>query len=100
MNINQIKNIIKTNLISIFNENDIKNITINDETEIFGSKSNINSLQLVNLIVIIEAEVLKQTGKEIIVVDDDAVISDESPFQTIQSLSEFVYKKVLESITA
>ena len=53
-----------------------------------------------NLIVIIEAEVLKQTGKEIIVVDGDAVISDESPFQTIQSLSEFVYKKVLESITA
>ena len=100
MNINQIKNIIKTNLISIFNENDIKNITINDDTEIFGSKSTIDSLQLVNLIVIIEAEVLKQTGKEIIVVDDDAVISDESPFQTIQSLSEFVYKKVLESITA
>ena len=100
MNINQIKNIIKTNLISIFNENDIKNITINDDTEIFGSKSTIDSLQLVNLIVIIEAEVLKQTGKEIIVVDDDVVISDESPFQTIQSLSEFVYKKVSESITA
>ena len=94
MNINQIKNIIKTNLISIFNENDIKNITINDETEIFGSKSTIDSLQLVNLIVSIETEVLKHTGEEIIIVDDEAIILGNSPFQTVQSLSEFVYKKI------
>ena len=100
MDTNQIKDIIKTNLNSIFIENDIKDISINDETEIFGSKSTIDSLQLVNLIVKIEDEILKLTGKEIIVVDDDTVISEDSPFQTIQSLSEFVYKKVLESITA
>ena len=51
MDINQIKNIIKSSIKSVFEQDDIQNIVITDETEIFGSKSIIDSLQLVNLIV-------------------------------------------------
>ena len=94
MDINQIKNIIKSSIKSVFEQDDIQNIVITDETEIFGSKSIIDSLQLVNLIVKIETEVFEQIGEEIIVVDDDAIIAENSPFETIQSLSEFVYKKI------
>ena len=94
MDLDQIKNVIKNNLKSVFEENDIQNVTINDETEIFGTKSVIDSLQLVNLIVKIETELYDQTGEEIIVVDDEAIIGGNSPFQTIQSLAEFVHKKV------
>ena len=94
MDLNQIKDIIKSSIKSVFEQDDIQNIVINDETEIFGSKSIIDSLQLVNLIVKIEAEVFEQIGEEIIVVDDDAIIAENSPFETIQSLSEFVYKKI------
>ena len=94
MDLDQIKNVIKNNLKSVFEENDIQNVTINDETEIFGTKSVIDSLQLVNLIVKIETELYNQTGKEIIVVDDEAIILGNSPFQTVKSLSSFVFGKV------
>mgnify|MGYP001412868385 CR=1 FL=1 len=94
MDLNQIKDIIKSSIKSVFEQDDIQNIVITDETEIFGSKSIIDSLQLVNLIIKIEAEVFEQIGEEIIVVDDDAIIAENSPFETIQSLSEFVYKKI------
>ena len=97
MDLDQIKNVIKNNLKSVFEENDIQNVTINDETEIFGTKSVIDSLQLVNLIVKIETELYNQTGDEIIVVDDEAIIIGNSPFQTVQSLAEFVYKKVVSA---
>ena len=83
-------------LISVLDENGIKNISVDDNTEIFGSKSIIDSLQLINLIVKIEEEVYDQTGKEIIVVDDEAVIVGNSPFQTVKSLTEFVDKKISE----
>ena len=76
--------------------NNIKNITVTEETEIFGSKSIIDSLQLISLIVKIEEDVYEQVGKEIIVVDEAAVIVGNSPFQTVKSLTEFVYKKISE----
>ena len=94
MELQNIKKIVVDNLVSVLDENDRKNISIHDNTEIFGSKSIIDSLQLINLVVKIEEDVYERTGKEIIVVDDEAIIIGNSPFQTVQSLSEFVYKKV------
>ena len=94
MELKSVKNIIINSLVSVLEENNIKNISVNDNTEIFGSKSIIDSLQLINLIVKIEEDVYDQTGKEIIVVDDEAVIVGNSPFQTVKSLTEFVYKKI------
>ena len=47
-----------------------------------------------NLIVKIETELYDQTGEEIIVVDDEAIIIGNSPFQTVKSLSSFVFGKV------
>lgn len=95
MELEQIKIIIINSLKTILDENnDQKDIKIKDETEIFGQKSIIDSLQLINLIVKIEEEVYEEIGKEIIVVDDDAIIVGNSPFQTVQSLSSFVFGKV------
>ena len=42
----------------------------------------------------IEEDVYDQSGKEIIVVDDESIIVGNSPFQTIQSLSEYILKKI------
>ena len=94
MELRNIKKIVVDSLVSVLDENDIINISVDDNTEIFGSKSIIDSLQLINLVVKIEEDVYERTGKEIIVVDDEAIIIGNSPFQTVQSLSEFVYKKV------
>ena len=94
MELNSVKKIVIDSLMSVLDENGIKNISVNDNTEIFGSKSIIDSLQLISLIVKIEEDVYDQVGKEIIVVDEDAVIVGNSPFQTVKSLTEFVYKKI------
>ena len=94
MELNSVKKIVIDSLMSVLDENGIKNISVNDNTEIFGSKSIIDSLQLISLIVKIEEDVYDQVGKEIIVVDEAAVIIGNSPFQTVKSLTEFVYKKI------
>ena len=94
MELNSVKKIVMDSLISVLDENGIKNISVDDNTEIFGSKSIIDSLQLISLIVKIEEDVYDQVGKEIIVVDEAAVIVGNSPFQTVKSLTEFVYKKI------
>jgi acyl carrier protein len=95
MDLEKTKTMITNSLKSVLEENNIKNITVTDETEIFGSKSIIDSLQLINLVVKIEEEVYERTGIEIIVVDDEAIIVGNSPFQSVKSLAEFVHKKVL-----
>ena len=94
MDLQNIKKIVVDSLVSVLDENDIKNISVDDNSEIFGSKSLIDSLQLINLIVKIEEDVYDQSGKEIIVVDDEAIIIGNSPFQTVKSLSSFVFGKV------
>jgi len=94
MDLRNIKKIVVDSLVCVLDENDIKNISVDDNTEIFGSKSIIDSLQLINLIVKIEEDVYDQSGKEIIVVDDEAIIVGNSPFQTVKSLSSFVFGKV------
>ena len=94
MDIEKTKKMIISSLTIILEENNISNQTVNDETEIFGTKSIIDSLQLINLIVKIEDNIYESTGKEIVVVDDTAIIGGNSPFQTVKSLSEFVYKKI------
>jgi acyl carrier protein len=96
MELNSVKKIVIDSLMSVLDENGIKNISVDDNTEIFGSKSIIDSLQLISLIVKIEEDVFDQVGKEIIVVDEAAVIVGNSPFQTVKSLTEFVYKKISE----
>ena len=94
MDLRNIKKIVVDSLVCVLDENDIKNISVDDNTEIFGSKSIIDSLQLINLIVKIEEDVYDQSGKEIIVVDDEAIIVGNSPFGTVKSLSSFVFGKV------
>ncbi|SVD18723.1 uncharacterized protein METZ01_LOCUS371577 [marine metagenome] len=96
MELNSVKKIVIDSLMSVLDENGIKNISVDDNTEIFGSKSIIDSLQLISLIVKIEEDVYDQVGKEIIVVDEAAVIIGNSPFQTVKSLTEFVDKKISE----
>jgi acyl carrier protein len=94
MKIEQVKKIVIQSLTDVLKENNIHDEIFNDQTEIFGETSIIDSLQLVSLIVKIEEEVFEQTGKEIIVVDDAAIIVGKSPFQTIQSLSSFIFEKI------
>jgi len=94
MKLDEIIEVVLESFSEILKQDKIEDIKINRKTEIFGQKSILDSLQLVNLIVKIEEVIFEKTGKEIVIVDEASIIVGDSPFQTVQSLSEFVYKKV------
>ncbi len=67
------------------------------QTQIFGGGSIVDSLDLVGVIVKVEEALFERTGKRIEVVDESSVISDDSPFRTIESLARLISKKLREA---
>lgn len=83
--------IIKNQIQVIFkNQNKALDTQITNESELFGSQSLLDSLDLINLIVGIESEVQKQTGKTISLADDRALEQETSPFETVGSLHTYI----------
>lgn len=67
---------------------------LNDKTIIFGEGSELDSLDLVNALLAIESEIEEQFNVSVEVIDEDSIISDDSPFQNINSLTRFLVVKV------
>ena len=62
--------------------------------ELLSSNSNIDSLTLVRLLISVERIIEEKTGKSVVVVDESAFESDESPFSTVGSLVVHVSKLI------
>ena len=60
------------------------------ETELFGGGGKLDSLALVTLIVSVEETVAREMGRSITIASERAMSQKNSPFRTVQSLSEFV----------
>jgi D-alanine--poly(phosphoribitol) ligase subunit 2 len=60
------------------------------ETGLFGANSNLDSLELVNLIVAVEQNIEDEFGTNIILADERAMSQKHSPFRTIGSLSDYI----------
>ena len=67
---------------------------LNTDTELFGGKSSLDSLQLVNLIVALEQNIEDQLGTTITIADEKAMSLKNSPFRTIGSLEKFLNDKI------
>jgi D-alanine--poly(phosphoribitol) ligase subunit 2 len=80
-------------VLSMKDQNDIK---ITDETTLFGIGSVIDSLDLVNLIVRVEETLQEQIGKKVTIVDENSVMSKNSPLKNIKSLSNLILTKLNE----
>ncbi|MDA9806283.1 hypothetical protein N9D05_03140 [Alphaproteobacteria bacterium] len=65
-----------------------------NKTIIFGEGSELDSLDLVNALLAIESEIAEQFNVSVEVIDEDSIISDESPFQNIDTLTRFLIVKV------
>ncbi len=95
MNRNDLISIIMEELNVICHENEINSKFLNEETMLFGSGSIIDSLSLVGLIIKVEEYVLDQTGKEIQVIDENAIITDgETPFKNANTLADLILSKI------
>ena len=87
-------NLILSELKVTCKESGIEGGNINRHTMLFGGSALIDSMGLVGLIIKVEEYVLEQTGKEIQVIDEDAIITDSAtPFQNAVTLAELVLSK-------
>lgn len=60
------------------------------DTPIHGPKSCLDSLGLVNFVVIVEERLENEFGIEMVLSDDRAMNADPSPFQTVGHLAEHI----------
>lgn len=65
-------------------------IEINENTQIYGKNSGLNSLNLVNLIVDIEEKINTEYDANIMLIDERAMSQTNSPFKNVQSLLDYI----------
>lgn len=69
---------------------DEEKIIVDENTELFGKNSKIDSMTLVSVIVDIEEMLSEKYEKEICLTDDEAMTREQSPFDTVQTLSDYI----------
>jgi acyl carrier protein len=97
MEINEIQSLIFESM-KMLNEQfpDEKQLELKSDTILFGKGAKLDSLGLVNLIVLVEENTLDKLGKSITLADERAMSQKSSPFRTVQSLSEYMMKLLSE----
>ena len=60
------------------------------DTALLSSSSNVDSLALVRLLIAVERLVEEKTGKSVVVVDESAFESEQTPFATVETLVRHV----------
>lgn len=83
--------------IEIFNEElGQEKLKADQDTAIFGQGSELDSLDFVNLMVIIEEEVFEHLGKTITIASEKAFSKKYNPFKNVTRLSEFIEELIKE----
>ena len=60
------------------------------DTKLMGDGSEIDSLLFVNLVVAIEEAIMDDTDQVITLITEDTIALDDSPFDTVQRLGNYV----------
>lgn len=79
---------------------DDRQLELTPDTQLFGRGSKLDSLGLVNLIVMVEEKIMDQIDAVITIADERAMSQKHSPFRTIRSLAEYVVELVKEQKNA
>lgn len=67
-----------------------KQVSKTETTQLFGSQSPLDSLELVNLIVSIEDKIDTEFDKTITIANEKAMSMKNSPFRDVKSLTDFI----------
>jgi D-alanine--poly(phosphoribitol) ligase subunit 2 len=67
-----------------------KQVELAENTVLFGRGSRLDSLGLVNLIVLVEEKANETFSASITLADERAMSQAQSPFRTVQSLSDYL----------
>ena len=85
----QIKDII-TKAFEKLNEIRENKFILNEDTKFIGNEGILDSLDLVNFIILIEEEIFNKTGKQITLVNENAFSRTKSPFYNMETLSKYI----------
>ncbi len=88
----KVEEIITDSTRRIFLENNINIESLGRETPIYSEDSPIDSLNLVMLISDIEHVIGEQYNREIVLADEKAMSTRNSPFRSVGSLADYVCK--------
>lgn len=66
------------------------------DVALIGKDARVDSLGLVNLIVLVEEKIQQRFGVGITLVDERAMSQSKSPFRTLGSLAEFVEEQLAD----
>ena len=83
-----VENIISEVSNSIYTDNE--EIVINENSVIYGDNSQLDSLELVSLIVAVEQNIEDEFGISITLADERAMSQENSPFRSVRSLADYV----------
>ncbi len=78
------------------NGNSAQSGDITEETRLIGRDSVLDSMGLVNLIVEIEQRLEDEFDISLVLADDRAMSQKNSPFRSVQSLSDYIYQLIAE----
>lgn len=73
-----------------YKEEEDLDFNLSNDLVLYGDNSVFNSLGLVSFIIHIQDKVLELTGKDIVLVSADTMSKENSPFRTVQTLSECI----------
>jgi len=94
LELQEITSVIVSSLNEILVEKGLNTVSVQDDTQLFGEGSIIDSLDLVTIIVQVEEAIRNNDDRTIEIVDENSVISDDSPFRTVSSLAKMVKEKL------
>jgi acyl carrier protein len=72
-------------------------LDISPDTQLFGQGSRLDSLGLVNLVVLVEEKTLDKFGRSVTIADERAMSQKNSPFRTVRTLSEYLFTLLMET---
>ena len=65
------------------------------DTELLGGEHGMDSLTFVNLIVALEEQIETNLGKSVVLVDENSMSLQETPFRTVGTLAKYVEGMIL-----
>lgn len=69
---------------------DERHIKISPDTILFGKEGELDSLGLVTLIILVEEQIADELGVEVTIADEKAMSLRNSPFRSVNTLSDYV----------
>jgi len=66
-----------------------RRLTTTEDTLLFGEGANLDSLDLVNLVMTVEQHIMMNTGAEVLLASEAAMSRKRSPYRSVTALADY-----------